>query len=302
MLRLLLPLFALLSAPASLAQITWSAVSADQIGGLADDDLNRHASDARFLDGLAVSETRFTEAGFNWHMIRFVNLAKPVGPLWAIPHDDENAAFEAAIAAVKTHGGVAVMVNSGPGSSRKQSGYGTCGGRPAKISNCDPNRNFSLATPLFTKAYIEQLATGQPIIALHTNTVGYGRGQGDITILDTVAAARSKFLPRSDGFFGGNGPAPLKDYDTYAIIPYRPPTIAQSDVHCRNALIGEGVHVWHERVDRSDGSFSNYVALNMPVTKYVNMESRREADLAIAAERHRLMISAYLKGCTVSGN
>ena len=60
---------------------------------LIDDDLARHSGDVAFLEGLKVSETRFSEAGFNWHLIRFVNGAKPEGPIWAVPHDDENAAF-----------------------------------------------------------------------------------------------------------------------------------------------------------------------------------------------------------------
>jgi hypothetical protein len=62
------------------------------------------------------------------------------------------------------------------------------------------------------------------------------------------------------------------------------------------------VHVWHEYVSTSDGSLSNYVKLSLPDVPYVNMESRRDADIQIAAERHRLMIAAYLNGCSLSGD
>jgi hypothetical protein len=62
------------------------------------------------------------------------------------------------------------------------------------------------------------------------------------------------------------------------------------------------VHVWHERVGRSDGSLSNYVALERPDIAYVNMESRRETDLVLAASRHSLMIAAYLKHCVAYAN
>jgi hypothetical protein len=302
LLRFCMTLAAVLAPGLASADAQWSNIPVAETGRLADDDLERHAADANYLDGLTVSETKFSEAGFNWHLIRFVNVAKPIGPLWAIPHDDENAAFEAAIAAVKTHGGVAIMVNSGPGSSRKQTGNGTCGGRQAIITSCDPNRNFSAATPLFTKAHTEQLHPGQPIIALHTNTPGYGRGKGDITILDAVYAAKGKLRPRRNGYFGQNGPPSLKDYDSYAIIPFRSPMIGMNDFKCRDSLVNQGVHVWHERVDQTDGSFSNYVALSMPGTPYVNMESRREIDLAVAAERHKLMVAAYLNGCKASGD
>ena len=151
---------------------SWTDIPSAEIGALADDDLQRHSGDAYYLTGLHISERRFSEAGFDWHLLRFVNSSKPDGPLWVVPHDDENAAFDAAIAALKLYGGVAVVVNSGPGSSRMQTGQGTCGGRHAILPRCDPNRNFSDKTPLFTNAFLEHRREGQPIIALHTNSPG----------------------------------------------------------------------------------------------------------------------------------
>jgi hypothetical protein len=287
----------LLIAPGQLAAAPlWTAIDASAV---VDDDLQRHASDKSYLDGLNLSEMRFSENGFDWHLLRFVNTAKPSGALWAVPHDDENAAFDAAIAALKHYGGVLVVVNSGPGSSRIQLGQGTCGGRPAIVSKCDPNRNFSASTPLYTRAFLDQNSLGQPIIALHTNSPGFGRGQGDITILDERSANKGKLRPRKDGYFGLNQPASLSDPDSYAIMPYLLPKPIGAGVACRNGLIEEGVNVWHERVGKSDGSLSNYVVLDVPTTTYVNMETRREADLTIAAERHRMMIAAYIKRCNV---
>jgi hypothetical protein len=280
----------------------WVDVEAAALNQLADDDLAQHASEPDFLLGLKVSQIRFSESGFDWQIIRFTNVEHPVGPLWAVPHDDENAAFESAIAAVKQHGGVALMVNSGPGSSRMQVGEGTCGGRPAIVSRCDPNRNFSDATPLFTRTFLDQLPAGQPVVALHTNSPGFGKGRGEITMVDAGSAATGATRVRFGGHFGKAAKPPLDNYDTYAIIPYAPPKPSAADEHCRASMVESGVHVWHERVDRSDGSFSNYVAQKLPDVRYVNMESRRESDLNLAAERHRLMIEAYLNGCPVSGN
>jgi hypothetical protein len=282
--------------------VEWSEVAGTDIAKLQDDDLIRHAAEPDFLGGVSVSETRFSEAGFNWHLLRFVNAAKPVGPLWVVPHDDENAAFDSAIAALKTHGGVAIVVNSGSGSSRTQSGQGTCGGRAPIITRCDPNRNFSSSTPLFTSAHLDQRASGQPVIALHTNSPGFGPGKGEITILDAAAASKGKIRPRKNGYFGIAGPAVLKDHDSYAIIPFAAPKFQEYDVRCRKALVEAGVHVWHEAVGKSDGSFSNYAVLEKADMVYVNMESRREANLAVASERHRLMVDAYLKGCSPLGN
>lgn len=306
--RLLIPLFALLTCCTAAASwhakpaVEWQLLAVADIATLQDDDLIRHEAHTDFLANITVSELRFSEAGFDWHLLRFVNAAKPVGPLWVVPHDDENAAFESAIAALKTHGGVAVVVNSGAGSSRLQSGHGTCGGRKTVVSRCDPNRNFSAATPLFTNAHLDQRAPGQPVIALHTNTPGFGPGKGTITILDAAAANTGKIRPRKNGYFGSAGPALLKDHDTYAIIPFVAPKTQEYDMQCRSALVQAGVHVWHEAVGKSDGSLSNYVVLKKVDMAYVNMESRREVDLAIASQRHQLMVDAYLKGCRPLGN
>ena len=282
--------------------VEWKQVADTDIANLHDDDLTRHAAEPDLLNGLTVSETRFSEAGFNWHLLRFVNAARPSGPLWVVPHDDENAAFDSAIAGLKTYGGVAIIVNSGPGSSRMQSGQGTCGGRAPILSRCDPNRNFSSATPLFTNAHLDQRPAGQPVIALHTNSPGFGPGKGEITILDAAAANKGKIRPRKNGYFGGVGPALLKDHDSYAILPFVAPKIQENDARCRKALVQAGVHVWHEAVGKSDGSLSNYAVLEKADILYVNMESRRETNLKIASERHRLMVDAYLKGCSPSGN
>ena len=282
--------------------VEWHEVTAAEISKLQDDDLIRHAAEPDFLAGITVSEMHFSEAGFNWHLLRFVNAEKPVGPLWVVPHDDENAAFDSAIAALKIYGGVAIFVNSGAGSSRTQSGQGTCGGRAPILSRCDPNRNFSSATPLFTNAHLDQHSAGQPVIALHTNSPGFGPGKGEITILDAAAANKGKIRPRKNGYFGGAGPAALKEYDSYAIIPFIAPRIKEDDVQCRQALVQAGVHVWHEAVGKSDGSLSNYAVLEKADIAYVNMESQREVNLSIATERHLLMADAYLKSCRPSGD
>ena len=282
--------------------VEWQEVAAADIAKLKDDDLTRHAVEPDFLSGVLVSETRFSEAGFDWHLLRFVNASKPIGPLWVVPHDDENAAFDSAITALKTHGGVAIVVNSGPGSSRMLSGQGTCGGLATVLFRCDPNRNFSSATPLFTNAHLDQRAAGQPVIAFHTNSPGFGPGKGEITIIDAAAASKGKIRPRKNGYFGGSGPAVLKDNDSYAIMPFVAPKIPEDDVRCRKALVQAGVHVWHEAVSKSDGSLSNYAVLEKVDMAYVNMESRREENLKDASKRHQLMVDAYLKGCSLLGN
>jgi hypothetical protein len=285
----------------------WTAATVENLQ-THDDDLARHADDPEFLDGLRVRENRFNENGFDWHLIRFESVAKPDGPLWMVPHDDENAAFDAMIAAIKAYGGVGIAVNSGPGSSRMMRGNGLCGVRRSTVSLCDPNRNFDSAAPLYTAAFLDQRSDGQPVIALHTNSHGFsgdgGGGQGQITILDRDAYRRGEIKPRSDGLLAV-GPQPvMANYDTLGLTAY----LASSDrpddksAACGRTLANSGIHFWHERVGNSDGSMSNYLILNHPDIRYFNAESRVETDLSLAASRHMIMIAAYLGKCLASGD
>jgi hypothetical protein len=272
----------------------WVSVDLATIG---DDDIARHRTEADYLAGLSVSERRFAERGFNWHLLRFINGAIPNGPLWVVPHDDENAAFEGAIAALKIYGGTLLAINSGPGSLRRQPGSGICGVKPAKVTSCDPNRNFDARTPVFTKMLLDERKQGQPIIALHTNGAG---AAGDFSLLDIDAYARGRTILR-DGAHRGRKPEPQMDnYDTLGLIAYpaRDGKPSEAAIACRNALNDAGIHFWHERVGQSDGSLSNYLALEKPEIPYFNAESRSETDLSVSAARHAVMIKAYLERCT----
>ncbi|MBL0022983.1 MAG: hypothetical protein IPP23_12450 [Sphingomonadales bacterium] len=98
---------------ATSASGTPACLDGHYVCGPADDDLARHSQDPAYPDGLALTSLSFSENGFAWQLLRFDNLAKPDGPLWVVPHDDENAAFEAVIAApAPAQGGRAIVVNS----------------------------------------------------------------------------------------------------------------------------------------------------------------------------------------------
>jgi hypothetical protein len=285
----------------------WNITSTDALK-LVDDDIARDYIVKDYFKGIEISEYRFSENGFNWHLIRFANTANPEGPLWMVPHDDENAAFDAMIAAIKEHGGVGIAVNSGSGSVRRQSGSGACGIRSEMVSSCDPNRNFDARTTLFTSAFLSQRPIDQPIIALHTNTVGFSGdgegGRGDITILDRASHQRGVNAPRKGGILAINPKPEMANFDTLGLTAYlaKNGTPDESATKCGQAVANAGVHFWHERVGASDGSMSNYLALNRPDIRYFNAESRAEIDLAVAAARHKIMIAAYLKNCAPSGN
>lgn len=268
-----------------------------------DDDVARNIAREHFFDGLNIREMRFSENGFDWHLLRFASVDKPDGPIWVVPHDDENAAFDAMISAVHTYGGTAIAVNSGPGSARRQSGDGNCGVRQGRVTSCDPNRNFGAQTPIFTAAFVGLFQPDQPVIALHTNSVGFSgdgaSGRGDITIYDRAAFMRGDIKAARNGQLAVDPLPEMANPDTFALSAFveasgAPPA---KDIACGNAMARSGVHFWHEPVRASDGSLSNYLILNRPDIAYVNAESRLEVDLALAASRHAIMIKAYLEKC-----
>lgn len=299
---------ACLCVPAQAAPLsTWAEANPAELIK-ADDDIARNIAREHFFDGIKISEMRFSENGFDWHLLRFSSIDKPEGPIWVVPHDDENAAFDAMISAVQTYGGTAIAVNSGPGSARRQSGEGICGVRPERVTSCDPNRNFGTRSPLFTAAFVSLFQPNQPVIALHTNSVGFSGdgagGRGDITIYDRAAFVRGEIKATRNGRLAVNPLPEMANPDTFALSAFvdssgSPPA---KDVACGNAMARSGVHFWHEPVRASDGSLSNYLILNRPDIAYVNAESRLEVDLALAARRHAIMIKAYLDKCVASGD
>lgn len=303
LLSLVAPFLILQSSSVQAGDYGWRPVTANSYSQLADDDVRRNRGVSGFLDGIDVSERRFSENGFDWHLIRFTSSVKPDGPLWMVPHDDENAAFDAMIAAIKKHGGVGIAVNSGPGSLRRQAGYGICGVLPGKTSSCDPNRNFDDDTPAFTSAFLSQRPDGQPVIALHTNTHGFSGdgngGRGEITIVDRNAYRRGEIKARDGGILAVKPQPDMVNFDTLGLTAYlasagKPPEHAAK---CGQAIADAGVHFWHERVTKSDGSMSNYLILNQPEISYFNAESRADIDLALSASRHAVMVKAYLDRC-----
>ncbi len=281
----------------------WTVTSADALTEI-DDDIRRNIGKTGYFSDIEISERRFVENGFAWHLIRFASKKKPQGPLWMVPHDDENAGFDAMITAVKAHGGVGIAVNSGSGSLRQQSGKGVCGVKSVIVTLCDPNRNFDQRTPQFTSAFLSERINRWPVIALHTNSHGFSGdgqgGRGEITVLDIAAFGRGVTSPRSGGYFAVRPQPEMANYDTLGLTAYlsqkRMPDTAA--IACRYAMTKAGVHFWHERVGASDGSMSNYLAINRPDILYFNAESREETDLSAAAMRHTIMIQAYLAGCS----
>jgi len=263
---------------------------------LADDDFARHRDPATWR-GLSISQIEFREERGAWRLFRITNLSKPRGPLWFVPHDNENAGFEAALAGVRKHGGVVIAVDSGIVKDGKRRNGAVDRGR-----SIDPNRNFRDGYPRYANTVLADYRDGaRPIIALHTNSPGFdtsasrcnqsdrpGRGEVSIRFCDDVM----KPSPSHSRDW------PFDDDDSLAYVPWRNGT-SPATAWCGRTLAAADFNVVFERVAVTDGSLSNYALLRG--LDYVNFETQeRGLDPAALAEgRNRLtaMIDRALKLC-----
>ncbi|MEG3179888.1 hypothetical protein [Sphingomonas sp. LT1P40] len=264
-----------------------------------DDDFARHRDPATWR-GLTVSRIEFREERGQWRLFRIANTAKPRGPLWFVPHDNENAGFEAALAGVRAYGGVVIVVDSGVAEDRdgKRRNEAVERGRPI-----DPNRNFRDGYPLYSTTILADYARGaRPIVALHTNSPGFdpgysrcnqsdpkGRGEVSIRFCDDVMqphASQARAWP-------------FDDDDSLAYVAHRSGTSPFS-AYCGKALALADFNVVFEKVTVSDGSLSNHALLRG--LNYVNFETQERGldPAALAQSRNRLiaMIDRAMTVCT----
>lgn len=249
-----------------------------------------------------VTRIEFQEERGKWRLYRIVNRSRPTGPLWFVPHDNENAGFEAALAGVKAYGGVVIAVDSGVAEDRDgvRRNAAVEFGRPI-----DPNRNFRDGYPRYAAKVLADYARGaRPIIALHTNAPGFdpagsrchrddspGRGQVSIRFCDDVMQPQAS--QARDW--------PFDDDDTLAYVAYRA-SAAPASAFCGKALGLADFNVVFERVMVSDGSLSNYALLHG--LDYINFETQERGSdpAALKQSRDRLlgMIDRAVTSCIPS--
>lgn len=218
----------------------------------------------------------FTEGSLRWVLQVIQNKKRPGGPLWAVPHDDEDVAFDSAVRAVLRYGGTVVAVE------RNHDRYN----RPVSgKKKQDPNRNFDTGegskcrlqlarSRNYTRRFLKWLPKGQPIIALHTNKKGYDivpepdedKSKGNVSIgIERKPDSNITEFP---------APRPIRarsQDDTLIYVVSRQP--AGSDRRQTNfveALNRNGIHVLYEHVEENDCSMSNYAAFKR--IPYVNIE------------------------------
>lgn len=265
---------------------------------IADADFARHREPALW-QGLSVTRLAVEEGPVSWRLFRIANDVRPDGPLWVVTHDNENATFAAMLVALRSYGGVAIVVDSGASDDDDSARFNWfTGGRPI-----DPNRHFFDRNPGYVGAVLGDLGTGAKrlIVALHTNEpdfdpgltgCGGRRGQGGGNISIRLCSQRWHPVAAPDARW------PFDDDDSLALVPFlaaRP----QASAICGPAFVAARYNVMFERVSSSDGSLSNYAVQHG--LAYVNVETRDRGNdpAGIGAARDRLvaMIDGVMERC-----
>lgn len=263
---------------------------------IADDDFARNRDPEVWRD-LAVQQIVFTEASATWRLWRIANTAKPAGPLWVVTHDNENATFAAALTAVKSWGGVVMVVDTGPVDTRYDARFNAeVVGKPI-----DPNRNFLETRPVYVARMLADL--GDParlIIALHTNAPDFDPNLSDCPALRpgrgaiSVGLCNSRYQPRP----AAKRQWPFDDEDSLMLLPHlngQP----RASAPCGRLLASGDYNLVFERVGYSDGSLSNYAAQHGLAYVNVETEERGSSPTGIALARDRLvdMIDKVMQRC-----
>jgi len=259
-----------------------------------DEDFARHR-DPHEWTGLSVRRLIFSDGEINWTVWRIVNEQRRDGPLWVLPHDNENATFDAVLVALHSYGGIAMAIDDRAG----RMNYDATSG-----ASVDPNRHFYDAIPLYAGRILADL--GDPprlIIALHTNTPGFDPslslcpiaglgGGGDISIRLCTA----RYIPHPSL----THPWPFDDDDTVALVPYAVDGDWRTGF-CARQLSTAGFNLITERVATSDGSLSNYALFHG--LQYINFETReRGSDAAGLADARSRLVAMIDRMMTLCGD
>ena len=237
---------------------------------------------------LCIGEVRVTENGRDWRLIVIANTATP-GPLWAVPHDDEDAGFTTAVAAVLRYGGTIVAVENG--------GARLVGGQ-------DPNLAFAAdaaaagvcpgaraVAPAYVAAFLAPWDRRFPVIGLHSNWDGHlaGGGLGAIS----VRRADAKMIPFPSAVATGR----FADEDTIAMLVSARLPAANAAGQATVRLLNEaGVHVIYRHVTPANNecTLADYLTLNR-LGPYINLEVEHgdAATQAVLVDRLMLFLAAF---------
>lgn len=242
----------------------------------------------------------FNEGRFRWVLQIVQNKKRPNGPLWAVPHDDEDAAFSAAILSVLRFGGTVVAAEANGDRFNEPI-------RGPKNRKQDPNRNFEIGdgakckwqienSPVYTRRFMQWRPRNQPIIALHTNDPGYkGDGNnGDGTV--SMAKPLDPETTNITKFAAARSIPSVSPNDTMVFVASRqPPGGDRALTNFVRRLNAQGVNVLFEEVSsENDCSLSNYAALR-GIRNYVNVEAVH-GDVATQVRIVEIVMKMLLSG------
>ena len=258
-----------------------------------DADFLRHPDPADWR-GLTVRRIDLTEERATWRLYRIADRARPRGPLWFVPHDNENAGFEAALVAIRRYGGTIIAVAS----HGVRLNHDVAFGPPI-----DPNRNFHDGLPIYPSQVLAAINHGAwPIIALHSNARGYDPAGSTCPHPDDVPGTGSVSIRYCDAILtpsaSRTGGYPFDDADTVAYATYNAASVPGA-AFCEPQMMAADFNVIHERVIDSDGSLSNYAVLHH--LDYLNFETRNRgldpARLVQSRDRLVWMIDRVMAMC-----
>jgi len=208
------------------------------------------------MGGLCANRISFYDKGKKWNLILVRNTKQPNGPFWYLPHDNENAALDAAVYASKKYGGGFLAVEA--------NGNRYAGGK-------DPNRNFKPHST-YTRTIFRIIDTFKPghmpYLTLHNNKNGHTKFGGEGTVSMRVASTHSRSYPAGNIEIGKK--EGIRDEDSLIYLAGR-----KTDQKKIQALNNKGLNVKYERVNAhtNDKSMSNYIALYKSKNGYVNIEA-----------------------------
>lgn len=204
---------------------------------------------------------------FNDTVIRLVivqNLQRP-GPLWAVLHDEENAAFDTGIYAVRRYGGVMVAIEND---------------EQRMIGGFDPNHIFAMTQSaaarcgmgrppdMYVSALFAYWNNDFPVVGLHTNWDGFVEAGGRGTI--SVRRPDEKMIPFPSVVAQGR----FADEDTIAmLVSSLPPAENPDGLLTINWFNQHGVHVIYRYVteQNNDCTLADYMTLDH-LGAYFNLE------------------------------
>ena len=229
------------------------------------------------------------EGGFRWVFHVLEHTKAPDGPFWILPHDNENAAFDAGVHALITYGGGLLAVDTG--GSRNFSGQ-------------DPNRNFGTSraesrtcraqrrpAPVFTRAVLDHYRAGKrkgrgPYLALHNNGDGHAGSGGYGNISMALGGPGLSHWPGAS-----SGSRALRDEDNLVFMAGTRPLGGDPAMRQRVAALNRaGLNVIYKHVtaDNFDCSLSDYIARHR-LGEYYNIETQHGARRAQIEMVDRLM-------------